>query len=62
MQLVEGRFFEEGYGRDSAAVVVNEAAVKTMGMENPVGRWIGFENDAYRNNIIGVVKDFNFLP
>ena len=62
MQLVDGRFFEEGYGRDSAAVVVNEAAVKTMGMDNPVGKWIGFENDAYRTHIIGVVKDFNFLP
>ncbi len=33
-----------------------------MGMENPVGKWIGFENDAYRTNIIGVVKDFNFRP
>lgn len=62
MKLVDGRFFEEGYGRDSAAVVVNEAAVRTMGMENPVGKWIGFENDAYRTHIIGVVKDFNFLP
>nr|NQU89306.1 ABC transporter permease [Bacteroidota bacterium] len=63
MELADGRFFEEGYGTDTAAVVINENAVKTMGMENPVGKWIAFGDEVSdRYNIIGVVKDFNFLP
>lgn len=62
MELAEGRFFEKGYSSDTAAVVVNESAVRTMGMGNPVGKWIGFENNRGRYKIIGVVKDFNFLP
>jgi len=62
MQLALGRFFEKGYGTDTTAVVLNESAVKTMGMENPIGKWIGFNNGEVKFNIIGVVNDFNFLP
>ncbi len=61
MQMVEGRFFETGFSTDTAAVVINETAVKTMGMENPVGRWIAFNEGRLKFNIIGVIKDFNFL-
>lgn len=31
-------------------------------MENPIGKWIGFNNGEVKFNIIGVVNDFNFLP
>ena len=63
MELVDGRFFEEGYGTDTSAVVLNENAIKTMGMEDPIGKWISFgDEEADRITIIGVLKDFNFLP
>lgn len=62
MKLLDGRFFEPGYGTDTAAVVINEAAAKTMGMDHPVGKWIAFNEGRDRYNIIGLVKDFNFLP
>ncbi len=63
MELVEGRFFEQGYSTDSTAVVVNESAIKTMGMKDPIGKWISFGDDeADRYTIIGVLKDFHFLP
>lgn len=63
-ELVEGRYFSPEYLTDSAAVIVNEAAVAEMGWENPLeeilmrpidddGTWGEF-------NVIGVVKDFNF--
>jgi len=61
MQMVEGRFFETGYSTDTAAVVINETAVKTLGMENPVGKWIGWNEGKIKFNIIGVIKDFHFL-
>ncbi len=62
MQLLEGRFFEPGYGTDTAAVVINETAAKVMGMENPVGKWIAFDEGRNKFNIIGLMKDFNFKP
>ena len=63
MQMVDGRFFEKGFSTDTSAVVVNESAIKTMGMEDPVGKWISFgDEEADRYTIVGVIKDFHFLP
>lgn len=53
--LVEGRDFSREYSMDSTAFILNEAAVKYMGLENPVGkiiRWAGKEH-----KVIGVVKN-----
>ena len=36
--------------------ILNEAAVKTMGITDPVGKWV----DRPEWKIVGVVKDFNF--
>ena len=36
--------------------ILNEAAVKTMGITDPVGKWV----DRQEWKIVGVVKDFNF--
>lgn len=61
--LVEGRFFSREYPSDSNAIVINEAAVKSLGLENPIGKIIlrpSNQNNFTRMPIIGVVKDFNF--
>ncbi|MBI9054804.1 MAG: ABC transporter permease [Bacteroidales bacterium] len=61
-ELVEGRFFSKEYS-DSNAIVINEAAVKSLGLENPIGKNIlspWRDNETLKRPIIGVVKDFNF--
>lgn len=55
LRLLEGRAFSRDYGSDlDRSVVLNETAVRELGIENPIGQ---FMNDS--SAIIGVVKDFN---
>jgi ABC-type antimicrobial peptide transport system permease subunit len=58
MKIKEGRSFSKEFGSDSLAVLLNEAAVRAMGMKNPVGRSFRVWGATY--HIIGVVKDFHF--
>ncbi len=57
IDLVEGRTFSEEHQDGYDKVVLNEAAVKFMQLENPIGQSIGL-NDG--SEIIGVVKDFHY--
>ncbi|MFC1493145.1 ABC transporter permease [candidate division KSB1 bacterium] len=61
MEIVQGRDFSESFSTDkSEAYIVNELAVKTMGMDDPIGKRLSvFRNEG---RIIGVVKDFHFQP
>jgi putative ABC transport system permease protein len=54
-QFKEGRDFSRAFGTDSASMVINEAAVKFMGLKNPVGKMI--REGSLRYKIIGVIKD-----
>ncbi len=56
IKLKEGRSFRS-YPADSANYIVNESAVKLMGMKDPVGQEIEFWMG--RGEIIGVVEDFH---
>ncbi|GAB3265841.1 ABC transporter permease [Larkinella harenae] len=56
MRLVAGQNFT-GTLADSTAVILNETAVKEMGIQNPIGR--RFEVQGTKAQIIGVVKDFD---
>jgi predicted permease len=62
VSLVEGRWFSKDFTADSANFVVNESALKIMGMEvgTAVGQPLTFQD--VKGKIIGVVKDFNFQP
>jgi putative ABC transport system permease protein len=63
VQLIEGRFFSSEYGTDSTAILINEATVKSMGLTNPVGKYIfnpPGRQPIRKLQIIGVMKDFNF--
>ncbi len=54
IKILEGRDFSEDYGSDqNQAVILNETAVKQLGIIDPIGKTIS------RRTIIGVVKDFN---
>ena len=61
MRLIKGRSFSREYATDiDQACILNETAVKVMGLSDPIGKWIKpwFE----RRVIIGVVADYHFLP
>jgi putative ABC transport system permease protein len=57
LTMARGRFFETPITDDSTSVVLNETAVETLGLENPVGARI--EVDGGTRTVIGVVRNFN---
>jgi len=59
IKLRKGRFFNDKFPTDKTeAVVVNEAAVKALGLNKPLGEPI--EISDRKGRIIGVVQDFHF--
>jgi len=60
LELAAGRFFKEEFSTDSFAVLLNEAAVKAMGITDPLNeRLIYMARPPVPMNIIGVLKDFH---
>jgi len=61
IQMVAGRAFSKSYATDdSAAYIVNQEAVRQMGLEDPVGKRFSFWGRP--GNIVGVMKNFHFQP
>jgi putative ABC transport system permease protein len=59
MEIVEGRSYSKEFSTDSTeALIVNEEAVKVMGMESPIGKQLGIGDNQAK--IIGVVKNYHF--
>ncbi|CAN0443702.1 unnamed protein product [Laminaria digitata] len=54
-QFTEGRDFSREFASDSSAVIINESAVKYMGLENPLGTYLTWGPNKFK--IIGVTKD-----
>jgi ABC-type antimicrobial peptide transport system permease subunit len=54
----EGRSYQKDYANERTSIILNEAAVRMMGIKNPVGKSIAWENGS--RQIIGVVKDFHY--
>lgn len=64
MEMIKGRNFSPDFGSDSSAIIINEATVKLIGFDDPIGKKI-YTNDgpgqpSIPMTIIGVVKNFNF--
>lgn len=60
MRLKTGRFFEPQSSSDKTeSVVVNEAFIKKLGIENPIGTRIIVDSTAHY--IVGVVEDFHYM-
>ena len=55
-ELLEGSDYSDS--RDGRGFILNEAAVKALGWEAPIGKTIMWE--IYPMTVIGVVKDFHF--
>lgn len=54
-EIKEGRGFSRDYATDSAAVILNEAAVKYMNLKHPVGETMTWWDQPLK--VIGVVKN-----
>lgn len=58
LKMAEGRDFSKSFATDSAnAFMINEEAVRQMGMKNPIGKWISAWNK--KGHIIGILKDYH---
>jgi len=57
MRMAEGRFFSKDLPSDKKNFVVNEAAVRAMNLQDPVGKAFAMGNR--KGSIIGVLKDFH---
>lgn len=66
MELKEGRWFSKETN-DFLSLILNESAVKVIGLDNPIGRkLINMQQGAQGNvavpfTVVGIVKDFNFI-
>ena len=70
LNMLAGRFFDRNFGGDSSAVVLNQAAIKVLGFDDPIGKKIyGLNNtvqgppqpdDFIEFTIVGIVEDFHF--
>ncbi|BAO76513.1 putative ABC transporter permease [Winogradskyella sp. PG-2] len=60
VELIEGRGFSREFATDSNAVILNEKAVKYMGLINPIGKLIkdsDTEDPSPPLKVVGVIKD-----
>jgi ABC-type antimicrobial peptide transport system permease subunit len=53
--LIAGRDFSREFASDSSALILNEAAIRFMGLKNPVGAPVTWWDSPY--TVIGVIKD-----
>jgi len=58
IEMKEGRSFSDEYGAEENKIIFNEAAIKVMGLEDPIGKTVTMWGK--EKQIIGVVKDFHF--
>jgi len=59
VEMATGRTFSREFGADSNKIILNEAAIEIMGLEDPLGKSVRLW-DEYDLEIVGVVKDFHF--
>ena len=63
LELVEGRFYARERSADAGACLINETAVRVLGLEDPIGTTLFgpnmIDNVWVQCEVIGVVRDFN---
>jgi len=68
LELKEGRFFSKEFSTDTLSVVLNERAVKELGLKTALGSRLTSpanlfnapDGSEYVYNVVGVVKDFHY--
>ncbi|WPP48830.1 ABC transporter permease [Catalinimonas niigatensis] len=59
IQIKEGRNFSPDMASDTAALILNQAAVRALGLEDPLNALIDYDMD-YDYHVIGITEDFHF--
>jgi len=61
LEVIAGRNFGPGNGlADSSSVLLNETAVKAIGWEQPLGKWMRYPgHDNQRFQVVGILRDFH---
>ncbi|WP_221394020.1 ABC transporter permease [Dyadobacter sp. NIV53] len=60
IKIIAGRGFTSDSKADSTSIIINESAVKAIGWENPIGKWLRYPgNRNQRFQVIGVMQDFH---
>jgi putative ABC transport system permease protein len=54
-QFLEGRDFSRAFPTDNTAIILNETAVKYMGLRNPVGKQIRWNGAPF--TVVGIIRD-----
>ena len=63
IEILKGRNFIEGRTSDiELGYIINEAAAREIGWEDPIGKKIKLWSDSETAEVIGVIKDFHFYP
>ncbi len=57
MSIVAGRDFSSNYAADTTGVIFNEAAIRRMGLKDPVGQLVTWNGNPSPVHILGVVRD-----
>ncbi|WP_234573173.1 ABC transporter permease [Rhodohalobacter sp. 614A] len=58
MKMAAGRSFSKDFSAEESKIIFNEAAINVMGLDNPVGKIIQYEEKNFE--LIGVVQNFHF--
>ena len=56
IELLEGRTFSREFSNEEQKIILNETAVKQMGLEDPIGQVYDIWDDV---EVIGIMKDFH---
>jgi putative ABC transport system permease protein len=57
LKITAGRGFSRAHVTDTAAFMLNEEAVKQMGLKNPIGAWVSAWDK--KGHIVGILKDYH---
>ncbi len=68
LEIKEGRFFSKEFSTDTLSLVLNERAVKELGLKNAIGSRLTAPDEFYNApdgsqyiyTVVGVVKDFHY--
>ncbi|MEM1134631.1 MAG: ABC transporter permease [Bacteroidota bacterium] len=57
IELLQGRSFSRNFNNEGEKIILNETAIKAMGLADPIGKVVNIRGE---REIIGIVKDFHF--
>lgn len=59
IEIIEGRSFNRNFADDTTSIIINEAALEVMGLEDPIGKVVNLWG-TYDLEVVGVAKNFHF--